>query len=109
MGFSKGNTVQWILGDCRPALPKGRKYQIVKTQIESHGWRPVVLKTKTKQDIQSMLVFHIFACISFPQYFLFAEHYILHNTKGRHSWQGTQGLDLACILQNRKRHAKGWP
>merc|ERR1712083_1077966 len=24
------------LGDCRPALPKGRKYQMVKTQTESH-------------------------------------------------------------------------
>ena len=23
------------LGDCRPALPKGRKYQMVKTQTES--------------------------------------------------------------------------
>ena len=24
------------LGDCRPALPEGRKYQMVKTQTESH-------------------------------------------------------------------------
>ena len=30
------------LGDCRPALPKGRKYQMVKTQTESHDRRPVV-------------------------------------------------------------------
>ena len=24
------------LGDCRPALPKGQKYKVVKTQTESH-------------------------------------------------------------------------
>jgi len=30
------------LGDCRPALPKGQKYQMVKTQAESHDWRPIV-------------------------------------------------------------------
>ena len=30
------------LGDCRPALPKGRKYQMVKTQCQSHVRRPVV-------------------------------------------------------------------
>ena len=30
------------IGDCRPALPKGRKYQMVKTQTESHDRRPVV-------------------------------------------------------------------
>ena len=30
------------LGHCRPALPKGRKYQMVKTQIQSHVRRPVV-------------------------------------------------------------------
>ena len=30
------------LGDCRLALPKGRKYQMVKTQTESHVRRPVV-------------------------------------------------------------------
>ena len=30
------------LGDCRLALPKGRKYQLVKTQTESHVRRPVV-------------------------------------------------------------------
>ena len=30
------------LGDCRPALPKGRKYQMVKTQTQSHVRRPVV-------------------------------------------------------------------
>ena len=29
------------LGDCRLALPKGRKYQMVKTQTESHIRRPV--------------------------------------------------------------------
>ena len=27
------------LGLCRPALLKGRKYQMVKTQTESHDWR----------------------------------------------------------------------
>ena len=31
-----------LLGDCRPALLKGRKYQMVKTQTESHVQRPVV-------------------------------------------------------------------
>ena len=30
------------LGDCRPALPKGRKCKIVKTQTESQVKRPVV-------------------------------------------------------------------
>ena len=30
------------LGHCRPALPKGRKYQMVKTQTESHDRRPIV-------------------------------------------------------------------
>ena len=30
------------LGDCRPALPEGRKYQIVKKQTESHDRRPIV-------------------------------------------------------------------
>ena len=30
------------LGHCRPALPKGRKYQMVKTQTQSHDRRPVV-------------------------------------------------------------------
>ena len=30
------------LGNCRPALPKGRKYQMVKTQTQSHVRRPVV-------------------------------------------------------------------
>ena len=49
-GFSKG-TVLWVdtsyglgrfLGDCRPALSKDQKYQIVKTQTESHVRRPVV-------------------------------------------------------------------
>ena len=30
------------LGHCRPALLKGRKYQMVKTQTESHIRRPVV-------------------------------------------------------------------
>ena len=30
------------LGDCKPALPKGQKYQMVKTQTESHVRRPIV-------------------------------------------------------------------
>ena len=30
------------LGDFRTALPNGRKYQIVKTQTQSHVRRPVV-------------------------------------------------------------------
>ena len=30
------------LGDCRPALPEGQKYQTVKTQTESHIRRPIV-------------------------------------------------------------------
>ena len=30
------------LGDCRPALQEGRKYQMVKTQTESHDRRPIV-------------------------------------------------------------------
>ena len=30
------------LGDCRPGLLKGRKYQMVKTQTESHVRRPIV-------------------------------------------------------------------
>ena len=30
------------LDDCRPALQKGRKYQMVKTQSESHNRRPIV-------------------------------------------------------------------
>ena len=29
-------------GDYRPALPKGQKYQMVKTQTENHVKRPVV-------------------------------------------------------------------
>ena len=48
-GFSKG-TVLCVgyyglgisLGDCRPAMPKGRKYKKVKTQTESHVRRQVV-------------------------------------------------------------------
>ena len=32
------------LGDCRPALPKGGKYQMVKTQSESHDWQILFLK-----------------------------------------------------------------
>ena len=39
------DTVYWLgrsLGDCRPALPKGWKYQMVKTQTENHVRRPVV-------------------------------------------------------------------
>ena len=30
------------LGDCRTVLPKGRKYQMVKTQTDSHVRRRVV-------------------------------------------------------------------
>ena len=30
------------LGDFRPALPKGQKYQMVKTQAESHVRGPIV-------------------------------------------------------------------
>ena len=30
------------LGDCRPALPEGRKCQMVKSQTESHIRRPIV-------------------------------------------------------------------
>ena len=33
------------LGDCRPVLLKGRKYQMVKTQTESHDRRPIVEQT----------------------------------------------------------------
>ena len=39
------DTSYWLgrsLGYCRPALPKGQKYQMVKTQIESHIGRPIV-------------------------------------------------------------------
>ena len=35
------------LGDCRPALPKGRKYQMIKRQTESHAGRPVELFEQT--------------------------------------------------------------
>ena len=53
-GFSKGTvlTVYCVvdtsyelgrsLGDCRPALPKGQKYKMVKTQTERHIKRPIV-------------------------------------------------------------------
>ena len=30
------------LGDCKPALPNGQKYQMAKIQTESHVRRPVV-------------------------------------------------------------------
>ena len=30
------------LGHCRPALPEGPKYQMVKKQAESHDRRPIV-------------------------------------------------------------------
>ena len=33
---------------CRPALPKGRKYQMVKTQTQSHVRRPVGCLIVTK-------------------------------------------------------------
>ena len=29
------------LGDCRPVLPNGKKYQMVK-KTESHDWRPII-------------------------------------------------------------------
>ena len=32
IGYGLGGS----LGDCRPALPKGQKYKVVKTQTESH-------------------------------------------------------------------------
>ena len=50
-GFLQGySTVWWILamgltnllGIADLHLPKGRKYQMVKTQTESHDWRPIV-------------------------------------------------------------------
>ena len=49
-GFSKGTVLCGgtsyglgrSLGDCRPAMPKGRKYKKVKTQTESHVRRQVV-------------------------------------------------------------------
>ena len=34
------------LGDCRPALPKGQKYQMVKTQTKSHIRRATVLTNR---------------------------------------------------------------
>ena len=37
-GYGLGRSLR----DCRPALPKGPKYQIVKTQTESHVRRPIV-------------------------------------------------------------------
>jgi hypothetical protein len=37
-GYGLGRSLK----DCRPALPKGRKYQMVKTQTESHIRRPIV-------------------------------------------------------------------
>ena len=37
-GYGRGGS----LGDCTPALPKDRKYQMVKTQTESHDRRPIV-------------------------------------------------------------------
>ena len=30
------------LGDCRPTLPEGQRYQMVKTQTESHDRRTIV-------------------------------------------------------------------
>ena len=37
-----GYGLRGSLGDFRPALPKGQKYQMVKTQTESHDRRPIV-------------------------------------------------------------------
>jgi hypothetical protein len=37
-GYGLGRT----LGDCKPALPEGQKYQMVKTQTESHVRRLIV-------------------------------------------------------------------
>ena len=37
-----GYGLERFLGDCRPALPKGGKHQMVKMQTESHVRRPVV-------------------------------------------------------------------
>ena len=37
-----GNGLATSLGDYRTALPEGRKYQMVKTQTESHVRRPAV-------------------------------------------------------------------
>ena len=37
-----GNGLGRSLGDCKPALPKGQKYQMVKKQTESHDRRPLV-------------------------------------------------------------------
>ena len=37
-----GNGLDRSLGDCRPVLPKGRKYQMVQLQTKSHVERPVV-------------------------------------------------------------------
>jgi hypothetical protein len=37
-GYGLGGSLR----DCRPALPKGRKYQMVKTQTESNDWRPIL-------------------------------------------------------------------
>ena len=39
-GYGLGGSLHF--GDSRPALPKGREYQMVKTQTESHDWRPIV-------------------------------------------------------------------
>ena len=36
----KVESTKWLkhkqIGDCRPGLPNGRKYKVVKTQTESH-------------------------------------------------------------------------
>ena len=37
-----GHGLGGSLGDCRPALLKGRKYQMFKTQTESHNRRLIV-------------------------------------------------------------------
>ena len=45
------------LGDCIPASPKGRKYQMVKTQTESHVRRPVVEQTDGRSGFSFPLRF----------------------------------------------------
>ena len=44
------------LGHCRPALPKGWKYQMVKTQTQSHVRRPVVW-TDGRSGVSFPLIF----------------------------------------------------
>ena len=41
-GVDTGYGLGGSLRDCLSALPKGRKYQMVKIQTESHDWRTIV-------------------------------------------------------------------